>query len=136
MIRDEFLKDKYKKLSPKNVKKMREVGERAFYSSEVSLLKSTLKTFDVTSVIIGALVAVFTVLLIDIIIQQKGFGEGPKLIIGTVIDLLLLFSIAAWFLCIRFSVKKKIAKYMQELKKLNEKEMDKQKAIYNKIYKK
>ena len=136
MIRDEFLKDKYKKMSAKNMKKMRDMGERAFYSSEISLLRSTLKTFDVTFILIGLMTLVFTVLLVNILIVQKGFGEGVRYVIGAAIDAVLLIAIAIWFLFGRFKTKNKITKYQEELKKLNEKEMAKQQAIYNKMIKK
>ncbi len=128
MIRDEFKKQQKSNVSSKEMEKIRKMGERQFYSSSLVKLKDLVKAFNFTNTLTLILCSLPLILLVAcIIIDASSLGALEWVCFGLLTAIMLWVLI--WFLFIKGSVLKKIERYQQKLKEINEKEMLKQKAI-------
>lgn len=134
MIRDEFLKQqKEKKLSAKELEKIRQMGERPFYTNQISRLSSLKKTVDLSTIIVGIFLAITTATIVAIIILAGKFLSS--LIAPVAVISVFWLAILSWYLVIRPITKKKLAKYMVELDRVRKEDLEKQQKIYAKIKK-
>ncbi|MBQ3234836.1 MAG: hypothetical protein IJA97_01615 [Clostridia bacterium] len=134
MIRDEFLKQqKEKKLSAKELEKIRQMGERPFYTNQISRLSSLKKTVDLSTIIVGIFLAITTATIVAIIILAGEFLSS--LIAPVAVISVFWLVILSWYLVIRPILKKKLAKYMVELDRVRKEDLEKQQKIYAKIKK-
>ena len=131
MIRDEFLqKQQEKKLSSKDMSAMRSMGERAFYTTKIAKYDKLIKTLNVSVVAVLFILVVATIPII-LAIFTKTFGSG--MIFPTVLAGVLYALVMIWCFLMKPNLKKKIQAYSNELATLREKELKKQKAIYEKM---
>ena len=129
MIRDEFNKQSEKKVTVREMEKIRELGERGFYSSRVTKLMNIVRAADFSSwfaLIAGVIAAVLLVFnyVLDAI-SLKYF-----IISISIISVLFVWD-GVWFIFIRRSLKKKTARYKKIIEDLNEAVAKKQAAAYN-----
>ncbi len=135
MIRDEFIKQqKDKKISTKEMAKIRRLGERPFYTNEIAKLTSLRKTINLSCIIVGILLVIVTAVMLIAIISTKTFVQS--LIAPLIIVVAFWALILSWTFIIRPQVKKKVAKYNAELDRIREENLAKQRKIYENISKK
>ena len=128
MIRDDFKKQQGNKVTSKEMDKIRKMGERQYYSSSLVKLKDMVKAFNFTNTL--TLIICFlplAMLVVSIIADASTLGVLEWVCFG-LLSLIMIWVIL-WFLVIKGSTLKKIERYQEKLKEINEKEMQKQKAI-------
>lgn len=135
MIRDEFIKQQNdKKISTKEMAKVRQMGERPFYTNEITKLTSLRKTINLSCIIVGILLAIVTVVMLVAIISTKTFVQS--LIAPFIIVVAFWILILSWTFIFRPQLKKKVEKYNVELDRIREENLSKQRKIYENISKK
>lgn len=129
MIRDEFNKQNNKKVSARELEKIRVLGERGFYSSKVMELTGTIKVSDFSSwfVLITSVIAT----LMMVTSYAMGTISTKNMIIFIFVIALLFIWVAVWFIFIRRALKKKIERYKGIIKDLNEAVAKKNEIMYN-----
>ena len=128
MIRDEFLKND-RGLSPKEIKGVNEMGERAYFSSRIMSLTNLLKTFNFSFIVILMFAIVATGILIYVLVSGI-VGFTGTMIAAVVVDAVITIGLLAWFIIIKPIVKKKIKKYKAFMEEYNEREMLKNKKKF------
>ncbi len=129
MIRDEFKQKKKQDFSSREIKKIRKLGERAFYISSINKLKQNIKLFNF-STILGIVVCIFPFLiLLDSILFSKQERINGYVSFA-VISLIYVWAII-WYAFILPSLRRKTKKYQNKLKELSEKEVNKYKSYHN-----
>ena len=130
MIRDEFLKQqKEKKYSNKEMQEIRAMGERAFFTTKLNKYEKLIRTLKTSAVFVLFILVVATIPII-LAIATKTYNTN--MIFPTVLAGLLYAFIAICYGIMIPKMKKKVAIYNQELQNLREKELERQKTIYNK----
>ena len=128
MIRDEFIKKQNEaNLSPKEMDKIRKVGERVFYTTEINKIINYSKVFNFSFIIVAVMVLI---ILVPIILAYFVEGFSTNLLLYTLIVAFFLIIVLGWFLIFRPRGKKKIAKYKAELERLREIDLQKQRIIF------
>ena len=128
MIRDEFIKKQNEaNLSPKEMDKIRKVGERVFYTTEINKIINYTKVFNFSFIIVAVMVLI---ILVPIILAYFVEGFSTNLLFYTLIVAFFLIIVLGWFLIFRPRGKKKIAKYKAELERLREIDLQKQRIIF------
>ena len=128
MIRDEFIKQQNEaNLSPKEMDKIRKVGERVFYTTEINKIINYSKVFNFSFIIVAVMVLI---ILVPIILAYFVEGFSTNLLLYTLIVAFFLIIVLGWFLIFRPRGKKKIAKYKAELERLREIDLQKQRIIF------
>ena len=127
MIRDEFKKQQ-EDLSPKEMRFVRSMGERAYYSSYITKNTAIIKglgfsTF--TTFILGILVVAFTVYRC---LTEKDFLFSTGFYLLSSFALAIILWTIVWYFIIVTIKNKKIFIYRQRIKKLNESLVEKQVA--------
>lgn len=131
MIRDEFLKQqKEKKYSSKDMQALRSMGERAFFTTKLNKCEKLIKTLKTSAIFVLFILVVATVPII-LAIATNTFSTS--MIFPTVLAGLLYVFIAICFAVMIPNLKKKVKRFNQELQDLREKELQRQKTIYNKM---
>ena len=135
MIRDEF-KEQQKSLSPKEMKEIRLMGERVYYSSYIQKNTAVIKglgfsTF--TTFILGILVTIFVIYRC---LSEDNFLFSTGFYLLSSFALAILLWSAVWYLIIVPSLNKKIAIYRERIKKLNESIIEKQRLAQKQLNKK
>ena len=134
MIRDEFLKQqKDKSLSTKDMAKIRQVGERAFYSNQIRDIELKLTAFKFSLVVIGIFILLGIGGIILILLEDKTFTN--ELIIPIVVTALFVL---AEIIVLVFSIpklKRKMQRAKQKVEELRQEQIKKQQAIYKSINK-
>ena len=136
MIRDEFKKiQKEEKLSSKEIAGIRELGERAFYTSKLPKIISTIKglnAFAITCLILSAFM-IFMFILYYISLKKIGGSVGAW--ISFISPIIMLSYSFLWFLVFKKILIKKRERYRKRIAELTRREIQKQQAIYNKLHK-
>lgn len=128
MIRDEFKKQQGNKVTSKEMDKIRKMGERQYYSSSLVKLKDMVKAFNFTNTLTLIICLLpLAMLVVSIIVDASTLGVLEWVCFG-LLSLIMIW-VLLWFLVIKGSTLKKIERYQEKLKEINEKEMQKQKAI-------
>lgn len=134
MIRDEFIKQqKEKKLSAKALEKIRSMGERAYYVTEINKLSNLKKVLKFSAILMLVLSAIVTlVLLIPLIMYKKLVADmiAPSIILGVFWLVIIL-----WFALFLPLINRKIRLYTKEYERVKLSDLNKQMSIYNKINK-
>ncbi len=134
MIRDEFIKQQQeKKLSAKALEKIRAIGERAYYVTEINKLSKLKRTLKFSAIVMCVLSAIVTlVLLIPLIMYRKLVADmiTPCIILGAFWIVIIL-----WFSLFSPLITKKIRAYTIEYDRVKASELNKQKTIYEKMNK-
>ena len=134
MIRDEFLKkQKETNLSAKELDKIRQFGERSYYTTRISKLSNTKKSLDFSAIMIGVFVLLITISMVVIVILAGGFLDS-LVTISIVLGVFWLMELS-WFVIFRPITSKKLKKYKAELERIRKEDVEKQKRIYAKINK-
>lgn len=132
MIRDEFInKQKTENLTPKELDGIRKLGERAFFTSEITNKLKFIKSANMStwfSFILGVTMLIFLILVAVFDFKKLFIWYS---IVGLVFMLLLFGWTLLWFTYIRVKMLKKIDSYKERVKQLTQKEMLKQKSAYN-----
>ena len=129
MIRDEFIKQqKEKKLSSKEMQKIRAVGERAFYTTQINNIINYSKALNFSCVVVGVMLIIVSIPLILGYLADGGFSGS--VLIPTIIVVVFAIAVLSWFIIFRPLLKKKLKKYQSELEAVREKDMQKKKTIF------
>ncbi len=127
MIRDEFKKQSAK--SMKEIAEIRKIGERQFYTKNVLKIKETLKTYSFVSafsLILGIIPFIqFGLIIINDVSEMSGGGWA-----GFIVSALGVVWGIIWFAIIRTVLKKKYKRYQKLLQEVIDKELKRQKAVY------
>ena len=134
MIRDEYLKQKKEKgLSAKEMVKLREVGERAFYGNRIKDLMQTVKVLNFSIIMVGVFILLGVLMVIySISLENKFTSDLIIPIIATAIFLVAEFIVLFGVLP---SKKKKIIKYKERIEELRVAQIKKQEVIYKSMNK-
>ena len=134
MIRDEFIKQrKEKKLSARVMEKIRTMGERAYYVTEMNKLTNLKKTLNFSMILLGVLSGIVTLtMLIPFMIYKKFVSDMVTPIIVLSVCWLIF---ALWYAVILPAINRKIRKYTAEYENVKQREIEKQKAIYKNMNK-
>lgn len=128
MIRDEFIKQqKEKKLSNKELKAIREKGERVFYTTQITKLTEIRKVLNFSAFIVLAMLLAVTVLLV---VGLLSGGFSGSVLVPLIVTIAFYLAIILWFTVFLPSIKKKLKNYVLELEKIREKDVQKQRNIY------
>ena len=130
MIRDEFNKQQKLKYSPKEMEKIRAVGERVYYNQYLNKSSNTLKSGNYVSCL-----SIFTgvITLICVLINELTSAMPmPKtlLIIVLALSVLMIVGSAIWLLFIRKKIEKRRTFFRVELERFKEQEFQKKKSGY------
>ncbi|MBR2322934.1 MAG: hypothetical protein IKA54_05015 [Clostridia bacterium] len=133
MIRDEFIKQqKEKSLSNREMEKIRKFGERAFYTTQINNIVNYSKVLNFSCIILSVM------LVLPVFMLVVGFiadGFSSSVLLYTIIVAVILFAVLGWFFILKPMWKKKLVKYKNALEQVREKEIQKQRQIYNKFVK-
>lgn len=134
MIRDEFIKQqKDGKTSLKAMQKIRSMGERAYYVTEINKLTNLKKSFNFSAIILGVLLAIVTVTLIVAFITYKTFVS--EVIVPIIILAAFWIIFLLWFAVFTPLINKKIKYFTVQYEKIKKNEVERQKIIYDKMNK-
>ncbi len=127
MIRDEFKKQSAK--SMKEIAEIRKIGERQFYTKKVLKIKETLKTYNFVSIfslLLGIVPLIQFVLIIINDVSEMSFGGW----LGFAVSIAGVVWATIWFAIIRPILKSKYKKYQNSLQEVIDKELKRQKAVF------
>lgn len=128
MIRDEFIKkQKGNNLSIKEMDKIRKVGERVFYTTQINKITNYTKSFNFSFIILAVMVVITAV---PIILAYIVDGFSTTLFLYSLIVAFFLFVVLGWFFIFLPRGKKKIIKYKAELERIREKDAQRQRIIF------
>ena len=129
MIRDEFLKQqKDKKLSTKEMQKIRKVGERVFYTREINRITNYSKALTFSFIVVAVMLVIVALTLVIVMIGGGKFtSEDTFTLISVAVMTLMLIS---WFCVFLPLGKKKVKRYKIALEDVREKESQRQKVIF------
>ena len=129
MIRDEYLKQKKEKsLTAKEMIKIREMGERTFYSNRIRDLTAKLNAISISLKVVAVFIFLGIAMLILSIIMENGFTDSLILpIIVTAVFIVLTILVLVIYVPMQ---KKKIEKSKERIEELRIEQMQKQQAIY------
>ncbi len=134
MIRDEFIKQQEeKKLSTKALEKIRVMGERAYYVTEINKLSNLKRVLKFSAIVMCVLSTIVTLmLLVPLIMYKKLVADmiTPSIILGVFWIVIIL-----WFSLFSPLITKKIRAYTVEYDRIKASELNKQKTIYKKLNK-
>lgn len=134
MIRDEFIKQKKeKKLSSRAMEKIRSMGERAYYVTEINKLSNLKRTCKFSAIVMLILLIVVTLtLLIPLIMYKKFVADMLTSVI--ILGVFWLIEIL-WLALFSPLITKKIRFCTVEYERVKNNEIAKQKNIYEKMNK-
>ncbi len=127
MIRDEFKQKKKEDLSSREIKQIRRLGERVFYSTSVNKIKDNIKLFDFSA--IGGLITCIIpyIYIVDAVffVEQQ---SSTAYVAFAILTAVLLF-VLVWFTVCRPILKKNLKKYQSKLQEMSNKEVNKYKNL-------
>ena len=134
MIRDEFKKQQQKKkLTDKDLNGIRTIGERAYFTSSINKMKNTIKGMNFIMVFSMIFAIVLTLMMAIILTYFKGFNGHTYNIVAFIFTIILWAFTAICQFWLKPYYKNRIEMFKGYVKELNDKEMAKQQAIYNKL---
>lgn len=138
MIRDEFKEQQEKKITSKEMKKIREMGDRAFYTSKISKLTDLSKAMKFSawfSLIVSLFIIAFAAIVFwaettsdDMTLSYRGFLYGG-------LGLLIFLFGFLWLVLFSHLNKKKIERYRIQLKEISERDLEKKRLAYESLLK-
>ena len=129
MIRDEFIKQqKEENLSSKEIQKIRSMGERVFYTTQINKIINYTKALNFSCIVVAVMLVLTSVPLILGYIANYAFSSS--VLIPTIIVVAFALAVIGWFFFLKPNWKKKLKKYQTALEELREKDMQKQKVIF------
>ena len=129
MIRDEFIKQqKEDSLSSKEIQKIRAMGERVFYTTQINKIISYTKVLNFSCIIVAIMVVLTSIPLILGYLANYAFSES--VLVPTIIVVAFALAVLGWFFVIKPNWKKKLKKYQTALETLREQDIQKQKNIF------
>lgn len=133
MIRDEFLKQQSKdKLSPKQMAEIRQLGERGYYIKRINKLMDFNKMMNFTSIVVGIMLIL---LAIPMALGLMAEGFTGKVLLMFLLFIAFALTIILWLTVFLPKNKTTIQRCNAQLEELRQKELEKQRQIYNKIKK-
>ena len=131
MIRDEFLKND-RGLTPRELKGVKEKGERAYFSSEVMSLTALVKTFNFSLLVIAGMALVATALFVYVLLT-KSIKLSGEFIAVLIVDGVMVLLLIGWFFIGRPLISKKIKRYKAIMQEINQQEMLKNTKIFKNV---
>ncbi|MBR6736911.1 MAG: hypothetical protein IKL82_00910 [Clostridia bacterium] len=131
MIRDEFLKNEMG-LTPKELKGVKEKGERAYFSSEIMSLTSLVKTFNFSLLVIAVMALAATAILVYVLFDGD-FKLTGEFIAFLIVDGVMVLLLIGWFFIGRPLINKKIKRYKSIMQEITEQEMLKNTKIFKNV---
>ena len=129
MIRDEFIKQqKEDSLSSKEIQKIRAMGERVFYTTQINKIISYTKVLNFSCIIVAIMVVLTSIPLILGYLANYAFSES--VLVPTIIVVAFALAVLGWFFVLKPIWKKKLKKYQTALEVVREKDIQKQKNIF------
>ncbi len=129
MIRDEFIKQqKEESLSSKEIQKIRAMGERAFYTTQINNIMTISRVLNFSCVVLAVMLVMTATPLVLGYIAEDGFSGS--VLVPTIIVCVLSLLVLGWFFVLRPLWKKKLKKYQTALESVREKQLQKQKTIF------
>ena len=129
MIRDEFIKQqKEDSLSSKEIQKIRAMGERVFYTTQINKIISYTKVLNFSCIIVAIMVVLTSIPLILGYLANYAFSES--VLVPTIIVVAFALAVLGWFFVLKPVWKKKLKKYQTALEAVREKDIQKQKNIF------
>ncbi len=136
MIRDEFKKIREEeKLSVKEISGIRELGERAFYTSNLPKIISTIKGLNSLAITFLALGSIMTLVFIWYAVSLGKIGGSVGAWIAFISPIIAFTYSILWFTVFKRMLVKKHNRYSAKIAEITKREMQKQQAIYNKLRK-
>ncbi|MBO5851666.1 MAG: hypothetical protein J6R29_04995 [Clostridia bacterium] len=136
MIRDEFKKIREEeRLSAKEISGIRELGERAFYTSNLPKIISTLKGFNSLAITFLVLSIIMLSIFILYVVSLGKIGGSVGAWIAFISPIIMLTYSILWFTVFKRMLIKKHNRYKAKIAEISKREMQKQQAIYTKLRK-
>ena len=132
MIRDEFKQQQDKDLSLKDVVGIRNMGERAYYISTLNKTNALIKNLNFTTISMMVMSVILTALLVFVGIEM-GIGSSWYSIFGLIFDIAIWLWSIVWLVVYRPYLKRKLHKFQNYMDKFTNREIAKQKSIYDKL---
>lgn len=132
MIRDEFKQQQDKDLSLKDVVGIRNMGERAYYISTLNKTNALIKNLNFTTISMMVMSVILTALLVFVGIEM-GIGSSWYSIFGLIFDIAIWLWSIVWLVVYRPYLKRKLHKFQNYMDKFTNREIIKQKSIYDKL---
>ena len=132
MIRDEFKQQQDKDLSLKDVVGIRNMGERAYYISTLNKTNALIKNLNFTTISMMVMSVILTALLVFVGIE-RGIGSSWYSIFGLIFDIAIWLWSIVWLVVYRPYLKRKLHKFQNHMDKFTNREITKQKSIYDKL---
>lgn len=132
MIRDEFKQQQDKDLSLKDVVGIRNMGERAYYISTLNKTNALIKNLNFTTISMMVMSVILTALLVFVGIEM-GIGSSWYSIFGLIFDIAIWLWSIVWLVVYRPYLKRKLHKFQNYMDKFTNREITKQKSIYDKL---
>ena len=132
MIRDEFKQQQDKDLSLKDVVGIRNMGERAYYISTLNKTNALIKNLNFTTISMMVMSVILTALLVFVGIEM-GIGSSWYSIFGLIFDIAIWLWSIVWLVVYRPYLKRKLHKFQDYMDKFTNREIAKQKSIYDKL---
>ncbi len=132
MIRDEFKQQQDKDLSLKDVVGIRNMGERAYYISTLNKTNALIKNLNFTTISMMVMSVILTALLVFVGIEM-GIGSSWYSIFGLIFDIAIWLWSIVWLVVYRPYLKRKLHKFQDYMDKFTNREITKQKSIYDKL---
>ncbi len=129
MIRDEFIKQqKEKNISNKEMQKIRAVGERVFYTTQINRIENYTKALNFSFIVVAILLVIVSAPILFVLIAGGAFSSEHLLpiIVVAVMSVVIL----SWF-CIFYPLEKsKVKRYKKALEVAMDKQSQRQKIIF------
>lgn len=132
MIRDEFKQQQDKDLSLKDVVGIRNMGERAYYISTLNKTNALIKNLNFTTISMMVMSVILTALLVFVGIEM-GIGSSWYSIFGLIFDIAIWLWSIVWLVVYRPYLKRKLHKFQDYMDNFTNREIAKQKSIYDKL---
>ena len=132
MIRDEFKQQQDKDLSLKDVVGIRNMGERAYYISTLNKTNALIKNLHFTTISMMVMSVILTALLVFVGIEM-GIGSSWYSIFGLIFDIAIWLWSIVWLVVYRPYLKRKLHKFQDYMDNFTNREIAKQKSIYDKL---
>ncbi len=136
MIRDEYKKEQQQSgLTTKELKDIKNLGERAYYTTSITKMTATIKSLDFScsfSLVLSSIILVL--IIIGAIINPKTLLTVIG-ILGTIFTVLMFSWCIVWYTVLKKHYTKKIEDYKLRIKELSEKDLRKKMSLYEKSQK-
>ena len=134
-IRDDYKKQiKESKISVREAEAIQKVGARSYYSSKIPKLRDGIKVYKFSAVLVSITTALLVLMSVLTFIFHENTLDVTFYVLFGITIALVLYVISCFAILIPIT-KKKIQKYTQKIKEINEQDKIKQNALYDYLLK-